>query len=142
MKKYLVLVAIAIALIVMSLGCMLPMTGASLSIRTTNMPFLSRNQVVVTCPTNLSLIKAEKVDQWGAESFAVRPGSSTSVRASGMYSDQAFVLTVYGYREAGKNEKGETLFTLVGRTSREFRFYDSGNSGQIIAWDVQASELR
>ncbi|MEK7089481.1 MAG: hypothetical protein AAB920_01545 [Patescibacteria group bacterium] len=58
-----------------------------------------------------------------------------------MYSDQSFVLAVYGYKLTGQNTKGEDLFALVGRRSREFQFSNYGSSGQTLAWDVNTYEL-
>lgn len=126
-----------------SVGCIMPMpTMPGITVRTTGIPFTTRNQVVVSCPTNISFLKVEKIDQWGKEVFVVRPGASVGIRASGMYSDQTMTLSVYGYRESGKSVSGEPIYTLMGRQSRPFQFYDSGNSGQIIVWDVSSSELR
>lgn len=134
--KFFVLVA-AFAVLA-SVGCVVPMpTPPSLTVRTTGIPFMNRNQVVVSCPVSLSHLVVEKIDQFGKERYVVRPDSSVGVRASGMYSDQAFVLTVYGYKEV----KGGGV-VLVGRRSRDFRFWDSGNnSGQVLYWDVSSYEL-
>lgn len=117
-------------------ACLVPMSMPGMTLKTTNLPFVSRNQVVVSCPASLSFMKVEKIDQFGKETFIVRPDSSTGIRASGMYSDQAFVLVVYGYKE----DRGKAV--LVGRRSRDFRFWDSGNnSGQVVYWDVSSQEL-
>ncbi len=143
MKRNLTL-AFALGLLVMSFGClMVPVGMPTMSVRTTGFPEVySRNQVVITCPMNLSLLKVEKLDQFGKTSWGLKPGESIGVRPSGMYSDQTMVIVVYGYNKGCKNPKGEDTFLLVGRTSRNFNFYDNGNSGQMYTWDVQVSELR
>lgn len=145
MKKLLAFVAVLVVAFA-SMGCLsvLPLPNMpTATLRVAGVPLLSRNQVVMTCPSSLALLKVEKLDQWGKEVFVVKPGASVGIRTSGLYGDQAMVLTVYGYQQTGTNEKGEPLFSLVGRVSRDFRFWDSGNnSGQLVTWDVQTSELR
>lgn len=143
MKRNLTLV-VALGLLLMSFGCLaIPIDMPTVSVHTTGFPVVySRNQVVVTCPKNLSLLKVEKLDQFGKTSWALKPGESIGVRPSGMYADQTMVIVVYGYNMGCKNAKGEDTFLLVGRTSRNYSFYDNGNSGQMYTWDVQMSELQ
>lgn len=138
MRAILLSFAVLVALVV-STACVPP----SFTLRMTGIPWVSRNQVVVTCPNDVALLKIERIDQYGTQIFGCRPGESVGVRASGPYSDQAFVLVVYEYVAAGTNEKGEPLWRPTGRhASRPYQFYDNGVSGQVWSWDVQRSELR
>lgn len=140
--KFFAIFAVFAALL--NVGCAIPvhMPEVGLSVQSTGMPFVSGHQVVVTCPGNLDLLKVEKRDTYGLRVFKCFPGETLAVPASGWWSDQQFSITVFGYRRTGTNAQGEALYSLVGRATRTYQFYEYQNSTQVQIWDVSTYDLR